>query len=97
LPSSLKKHIVFTEEEGAEEHCQSGSLLLPIKEYLIGLMKYLTISLNILHQNRRIYYLGHSKERYHSDRLQDIFACNLKLNIKLIQIKINYFSACIKE
>lgn len=25
IPSSLKKHIVFTEEEGAEEHCQSGA------------------------------------------------------------------------
>ena len=25
LPSQFKKHIVFTVEEGAEEHCQSGA------------------------------------------------------------------------
>jgi pimeloyl-ACP methyl ester carboxylesterase len=25
IPSSHKKHIIFTEEEGAEEHCQSGA------------------------------------------------------------------------
>ena len=24
LPPSLKKHIAFTEEEGVEDHCQSG-------------------------------------------------------------------------
>ena len=28
LPLSLKKHIVFTEKECAEEHCQSGATAL---------------------------------------------------------------------
>jgi pimeloyl-ACP methyl ester carboxylesterase len=28
LPPELKKHIVFTESEGAEEHCQSGAASL---------------------------------------------------------------------
>ena len=28
LPPSLKKHIVFAEEECAEEHCQSGATAL---------------------------------------------------------------------
>ncbi|HXT85180.1 MAG TPA: hypothetical protein VN704_12770 [Verrucomicrobiae bacterium] len=25
MPPSLKKYIIFTTEEGAEEHCQSGA------------------------------------------------------------------------
>jgi hypothetical protein len=33
-----KKYILFTAEEGAEKHCQSGASALPylINEYLIG-------------------------------------------------------------
>jgi hypothetical protein len=34
--TSPKKYILFTEEEGAEEHCQTGSEHCQINEYLIG-------------------------------------------------------------
>ena len=51
LPPESKKYILFTEEEGAEEHCQVVLIRSHIKEYLTGLMKYLRSVLNFCYHN----------------------------------------------